>query len=467
MAEESQAPSKEPELSTDVAYRPEELIEWRKDDLEGLDPVRLEATSDWAVGQFLERLEVDEARDVLRQLSVERVSSILAEMDEEQAAEILAAIRGARATRILDSFDPDDAADIVAELEQEDRERLMERLSAENRENLETLLTYDPESAGGIMTTDIDLAEDDMTIDAAIARIREFADRHDDLHYVYVVDHERRLQGIVSLRKLIQAKPHQKIRDVMNSEIRGVVPPEMDQEEVAQLMAEHNLPDLAVVDSDQRLLGIVTHDDILDVIQEEATEDILMMAGAGGDETVHDEIVYSIRRRQPWLFVNLITAFMAAAVVYLFDQQISALPVMAALMPIIAGVGGNSGQQALAVAIRSLALGQLQPGEGRLVILRQMSIGLVNGTVVGLVAATVVYLLGESLGPHRLGLSLVVLAAMVLNMLVAGLTGAFVPLFLRSINRDPAQSSSILLTAVTDTGGFFIFLGLGSWLLLP
>jgi magnesium transporter len=465
MAEEPLNPLPELETAPPAAYRPEELLEWPKDALEELDPTRLEQTSDYALGQFLERLEVEEARDVLRQLSVERVSAILSEMDEEQAADILAAMRDHRATRILDSFDPDDAADIIAELEDEDRERLLDRLSAKDRRNLEALLTYDPESAGGIMTTDIDLAFDDMTIDEAVTRIREFADRHDDLHYVYVVDRQHRLQGIVSLRKLIQAKPYHQIRDVMKTEIQGIVPPEMDQEKVAQLMAEYNLYDIAVVDADRRLLGIVTHDDILDVIQEEATEDILMMAGAGVDETIHDDILHSVKRRQPWLLINLVTAFFAAAVVYLFEAEIGALPILAALMPIIAGVGGNSGQQALAVAIRSLALGHLQPGEGRGVVFRQMMIGLLNGASVGLLAAGVVYFLGSAL-PQRLELSLVVLAAMILNMLVAGLTGAFVPLFLRSIHRDPAQSSSILLTAVTDTGGFFIFLGLGSWILL-
>lgn len=466
MAEDNLPESKNPLLPAQDAYGPEELLQWSKDSLDQLDNWRLEKTSNYAIGQFLERLEVDQARDVLRELSVEQVSGILSEMDEEHAAEILAAIREHRANRIFDFMDPDDAADIAAELEKEDRERLMDHLSDKDRENLETLLNFDPESAGGIMTTEVDLAFEDMTVDDAINRIREFADLHSDLHYVYVVDREHHLQGTVSLRKLIQAKPQQLIRDVMKRNIRGVVHPEMDQEAVARLMAELNLSDIAVVDAEKILLGIITHDDILDVIEEEATEDILMMAGAGGDETVHDEVLYSVRKRQPWLIVNLVTAFLAAAVVYLFQKQISALPIMAAMMPIIAGVGGNSGQQALAVAIRSLALGQLQPGEGRMVVLRQMAIGLVNGSVIGLIAGILVFMLGTSFGDHRLGLSLVVFAAMILNMFVAGLTGAFVPLFLRRINRDPAQSSSILLTAVTDTGGFFIFLSLGSWFLL-
>lgn len=454
-------PSPEPTETVDISYRPEELLEWPKDQLDKLDAERLTATSDYAIGQFLERVEVDEARDLLRQLPVEQVSAILSEMDQEFAAEILSAIRERRATKILDSIEPDDAADIVAEMDDKDRERLLENLPQEQRETLENLLTYDPESAGGIMTTEVDVAFDDITADEAIARIREFADQHEDLHYVYVVDREQRLQGIVSLRQLIQSKPNKLLRDIMKTEIRGIVSPEVDQEEVAHLMAEFNLPDIAVVDDDRRLLGIITHDDILDVIQEEATEDMQKLAGAGGDESVLDDVFYSIKRRQPWLGVNLITAFFAAAVVLIFQNQISLFPILAGIMPIIAGVGGNSGQQALAVTIRSMALGYVQPGEASTVVIKQLIIGLVNGLVIGIVAGLIVWILEQNWV-----LSGVVVAAMVLNMVTAGIAGAAVPLLLKRLNRDPAQSSSILLTAITDTGGFFIFLGLGSWLLL-
>lgn len=451
----------EPTLD-DLAYRHEELTEWPKDQLEQLDPVRLAATSNYSLGQFLERLEIDEARDVLRQLSISRVSGILSEMvNQEWAAEILSAIRDRRASMILDSFEPDDAADIVAELDEEDRRRLLERLPTEQRQALIDLLTYDPETAGGIMTTSLDTAYDDMTIDEAISAIREISDHHEDLHYVYVVNRDFHLQGVISLRKLIHAKPHQLIRDVMRRDIHGVVTPEVDQEEVAQLMAEYNLPDIAVVDENRKLLGIITHDDILDVIQDEATEDIQKMAGAGGDESLQDHIIFSVRRRQPWLGINLITAFISAAVVLFFQEQISLLPVLAGLMPIIAGIGGNSGQQALAVAIRSIALGHIQPGDGKIVIMKQVAIGFINGMVIGVLAALVVQVMEQNTL-----LSLVVLAAMVLNMVCAGLAGAFIPLLLKKLDRDPAQSSSILLSAITDTGGFFIFLALGSWLLL-
>lgn len=445
----------------DLSYSHEELMEWPREELANLNPVRLGATSAFTVAQFLERLEVEDRRDVLRQLSTERAAEVLSEMDEEAAAEVLTEMRLPRAVRILDDFEPDDAADVVAELEPDVRDRLMSRLEGSSRSNIETLLAYDPDTAGGIMTTEVDTALEDMTVDEAITVIRDFADKHEDLHYVYVVNKDHQLQGIVSLRKLIQARPQQKINVIMRTDIQGICTPEMDKEEVALLMAEHNLPDIAVVDENQILLGVITHDDVLDVIQEEATEDMQKLAGAGGDEDIHDDVLFSIRRRQPWLAVNLLTAFIAATVVKLFESDIGALPILAAIMPIIAGVGGNSGQQSLAITIRSIALGQIKEGDARGILLRQAAIGIVNGVIIGLLAAGMVVFFG---GPMKL--SLIVFAAMIINLASGCLTGTLIPLLMLKLNRDPAQVSSILLTFVTDTGGFFVFLTLGSIFLL-
>jgi magnesium transporter len=445
----------------ELSYSHEELMEWPREELAHLNAVRLGATSAFTVGQFLERLEVEDRRDVLRQLSTERAAEVLSEMDDEDAAEVLAEMRFPRAVRILDDFEPDDAADVVAELEPDVRDKLMSSLEGESRSNIETLLAFDPDTAGGIMTTEVDTAHVDMTVDEAIEVIRQFADKHEDLHYVYVVNRKRQLKGIVSLRKLIQSSPNQKISAIMRSEIDGVCHPEMDKEHVALLMAEYNLPDIAVVDADNILLGVITHDDVLDVIQEEATEDMQKLAGAGGDEDIHDDILFSIRRRQPWLAVNLATAFIAALVVKLFVDQIQALPLLAAIMPIIAGVGGNSGQQSLAITIRSIALGQVKEGDSRNILFRQAAIGLINGLLIGLLAAVMVAFFG---GPIKL--SVIVLAAMIINLAIGCLTGTLIPLILLRLNQDPAQVSSILLTFVTDTGGFFIFLLLGSIFLL-
>jgi magnesium transporter len=447
--------------SSNLSYSHEELMDWPRNELANLNPVRLGSTSAFTVAQFLERLEVEDRRDVLRQLSTERAAEVLSEMDEENAAAVLTEMRTPRAVRILDDFEPDDAADVVAELEPEVRDHLMSRLERDSRSSIETLLSYDPDTAGGSMTTEVDTALEDMTVDEATDLIREFADKHEDLHYVYVIDRDHHLKGLVSLRKLIQSRPQQKISAIMRTDIQGICTPEMDKEEVALLMAEHNLPDIAVVDESRMLLGVITHDDVLDVIQEEATEDIQKLAGAGGDEDIHDEIPFSIWRRLPWLAVNLATAFVAATVVKLFESEIGSLPILAAIMPIIAGVGGNSGQQSLAITIRSIALGQVKDGDSRRILYRQAAIGLVNGLLIGLLAAVMVSFFG---GPPKL--SIIVLAAMIINLAVGCLTGTLIPLLMVKLKQDPAQVSSILLTFVTDTGGFFIFLTLGSIFLL-
>lgn len=449
------------EALTPNGYSEAALIDWPREDLARLDHSRLEATSPHTLARVIERWEVEERRAVLRLLPVTHVADVLAEMHEEPAAETLAAMREHRAVQILDDFEPDDAADIVAELDDDARDRLMAAMPQASRESVETLLEYAPDTAGGIMTTSVDTAYDDMRIDEAIERIRDFAEDYEDLHYVYVTDREGTLKGAVSLRKLIQAQPEQSLQEVMQPQLRGVIHAEADQEEVARLMAEHNLPDIAVVDGQQRLLGVVTHDDVLDVINEEATEDLQILSGAGGDESLTDAVFYSVRRRGPWLVVNLCTALVAAWVITLFEQEIAALPILAALMPVIAAVGGNSGQQALAVAIRSIAMGRVQPREATTVLRKQMMVGLINGVGVGLIAACIVPLFGGSVL-----LAGVVLMAMLANMVLAGLAGAFIPLLLKQLNFDPAQSASILLTTVTDTAGFLIFLGLGAWLLL-
>jgi magnesium transporter len=445
-----------------LPYDSEELLAWPRETLPDLDAARLGTTSPFVLAQFLERLEVDDRRAVLRLLPTQSASAALSEMDGELAAEVIAAMREGRAVEIIDEFEPDDAADIVAELEEEDRARLMAQVPEETRSSLESLLSYPRDTAGGIMTTEVDTAFDDMRIDEAIARIREFSDRYEDLHYVYVVDRGGRVQGIVSLRKLIQARPSQMIREVMRTDIRGVVRADTDQEEVARLMAEYNLADLAVVDENQRLLGIITHDDVIDVIQEEATEDLQKLSGAGGDESLTDNIRYSLRRRAPWLAVNLGTALLASVVIMLFEDKIAAAPILAALMPVVAAVGGNGGQQSLAVAIRNIATGTLQTSETMLVLGKQALIGLCNGFGIGLLAAGVVL----AFNPGEYVLGAVIWVALTFNMVISVVFGALIPLGLKILNRDPAQSSSILLTTITDMAGFFIFLGLGSWWLL-
>ncbi len=442
-------------------FSPDELLDYPRDQLSEMDSERLALTSPVTLALFLERIDVDDRRAVLRRITIERAAEVLAEMHGEAAAEVLEAMRERRAIRILEDFEPDDAADIMAELDEDDRARLLGKLDLDTARTVKDLLSYEADTAGGAMNPDVDTIRDDMSVDEAIAQIRQLAEEREDMNYLYVVDSGHRLVGVMSLRRLIQAKPQQLIRDVMDDELVGLVGPDDDREKVALTMADCNLPDLPVVDKSGVLLGVITHDDVIDIMQAEATEDIQVMSGAGGDEGIHDPVMYSVRKRMPWLQFNLGTAFIAANTVLLFQEQIGKMPILAGLMPVVAGIGGNCGQQTLSVTIRSLALGEIHDSDTRGIFFKQLMIGVINGLGVGLVASLFVLLFTQDLL-----LALVLMCATVCNMALGGMTGAAIPLVMRKLKRDPAQCSSIVLTAVTDTGGFFIFLSLGTMFLV-
>lgn len=455
------ADTEQPELAT-PPFDVEELLAFAPGDYETLDGDRLRATPPTVLAGFLARIEVDQRRDVLRQLSEEAVSEILAEMEPDDTAEVVGAMRQERALKVIEEFDPDDAADVFGELEDSDRTRLLEQLEPETAEVVKQLLTYDPETAGGIMTTEFASIGATMTIDGAIRHIRALQEEIEDISYVYVVDDDDRLVGVVSMRDLILArKPGAPIDTILIPTLKGVCGPETDREEVALRIAEYNLMAVPVVDADGHMLGIVTVDDVIDILQSEATEDLQKLVGAGGDEGVHDPVSYALGKRHPWLQVNLATAFLASGVIFLFQQQIEQLTLLAVFMPIVASMGGNTGAQTLAVAIRGMALGEVQGSDAGRLCRKELILGLLNGLSTGAVAALAAWLVVRDVA-----VALVVLAAMVLNMGIAGLSGAYIPLLLKRLKLDPAQSSSIFLTTVTDVAGFFIFLSLGTWILL-
>lgn len=447
--------------NTPAEYGLEELLECSTDALETLDNERIIETPAHTLASFLERLKVDERRTVLRKVNESLASDILAEMDAEDTAETMGAMREWRALKILEELALDDAADIVGELDDKDRKRLLSKLTPETAASVRNLLKYPEETAGGVMNPEVTTVRIGDTVDEAIQRVRELSDLTEHVHYIYVVDDNRILKGVVSMRDLLLARKGQTIEAITHTSLKGVCHPLDDKEQVALSLSDLNFSALPVINDQGQLLGIVTYDDVLDIIQEEATEDIQKLVGAGANESIHDGLTYSISRRGPWLLVNLATAFLAAGVVYCFRDQIQAFTLLAVFMPIIASLGGNTGSQTLAVTIRSLALGELQQSESPRVCILECAKGLSNGIFIGLVAALIAWF-----STHYAMLSLVVFASSVLNMGIAGLSGAFIPLFLKRINLDPAQSSSIFLTTVTDMTGFFVFLSLGSWLLL-
>ena len=392
-------------------------------------------------------------------MSEARASDILSEMDEEDAAEVLGAMRDHRAVAMIEEFDPDDAADVVAELEDEDRERLMDALEPETAEEINLLLSYDPETAGGVMTTDFGVVKIDQTIEEAIQAIRRQREEIDNIYYIYVVDDQEHLQGVISIREVLLARPGARIRDIM-LEVEGVCAPDDDRELVAKRTAEFNLAALPVVDAGGKLIGIVTHDDVLDIVQDEATEDIQKMVGAGGDESILDSVFESLRKRNPWLVVNLVTISVAAAVITFYEDQIESMAILAVMMPVIANLGGNTGAQTLAVLIRSLAVGEIQSRDSFTICGREAIKGFLNGLVIGLITSVVVAVFTQATM-----VAVVVFVAMVCTMTFSGFAGAAIPLTLKKFNFDPAQSSSIFVTGIVDMVGFLIFLQLATWLL--
>lgn len=442
------------------SYTLEELFEALENGLETLGSEKLKKTSPHVIASFLNRLSADDCRIVLRKIPDLDASAILAEMDAYTSAEIVGAMKEWRALKILEEFDPDDAADVISELDEPDRIRLLSKLPPEKQKALRTLLKYDSDTAGGIMTPNFVSVKEEMTIDEVIKYMRKIGDEIDRVTYIYVVDDKKKLKGVLSIRELIIANPHQKIKEIMTTDIKGVCSVNEDKEKVALTMAELNLYDLPVVDEEGRLLGIVEHDDVLDIVQSEATEDLQKMVGAGGDESIYDSISYSIQRRGPWLIVNLFTAFVAALIIASFQDKIAKQPLLAVFMPVVVSLGGNTGFQALAVAIRSLALGEIKTMDDFRICIKEGLKGIFNGLMIGLIGGTMAYLIS-----HSFEISMLVFIAIVLNMGIGGIIGALIPLTLKRLDLDPAQSSSIFLTSTTDACGFLIFLSLGAWLL--
>lgn len=437
-----------------IHYSPEEML--------ALEAPLLESIPSSVFARAIQRFDTAQRRDILRKVSEDKAVKILSEMESESSAKTLSVMREARAVRILSDFDPDDAADIVDELGDRDRDRLMGGLEPEQAQEIRELLQYDPKSAGGLMTNQVATVDKNESADEAIQHLRRQREEFETIYYLYVVDAEGVLIGVVSMRELLLAHVGSPVEQIMQKHLHGVCLPDDDRELVARRLSEHNLIAVPVVHPQtRRLLGIVTHDDVIDAVNEAATEDLQILVGAGGDESIHAPLFYSIRKRSPWLLVNLFTACAAAAIVYFFQDQIQQLTLLAVFMPIIGSLAGNTGSQTLAVSIRSLAMDEIRPGDALRICWREILKGLINGAFIGLISG----LLGLAL-TRDISVAAVLFAAMILSMSLSGFFGAFIPLTLKRLKLDPAQSAAIFLTALTDVAGFFIFLQLGAWALL-
>ncbi|MDP2479980.1 MAG: magnesium transporter [Candidatus Palauibacterales bacterium] len=411
------------------------------------------------LADVLEHLEESDRVRLLSLLPAGPASDALAEMEDvEQPGALLAQLEPARIAELVSELADDDAADLIGELEPEDQARVL--ASVHDPVEIEELLHYPPETAGGIMTRELVAVSSELTAGAALASIRRQAAQVDEFFTIFVVDPDGRLRGVASLQGLVLSDPDRPITELVE-EPPAVVPVHMDQEEVGRILSRYNLVSIGVLDPLGRLVGRVTFDDVIDVIEAETTEDILRFASVSEEEELRGSTRDAVRSRLPWLLINLLTAVMAAAVVYLFQGTIRQLVLLAVAMPIIAGMGGNAGTQALAVTVRRIALSDETTRELWSVVGKELLVGLINGLVLGLIGA----LAGVLLAGRPL-FGLVVLLAMWGNLVVAGFAGAFIPIFLESVGVDPAVASSIFVTTFTDLCGFFLLLGLATVVLL-
>lgn len=394
---------------------------------------------------------------VLREMEDEQAADMLEEMDEEEMAEVVQNLSVGELADILDEMEPDMAADLLGEFSEEQTAALLEEM--EESDDVAPLLAYPEDTAGGIMNTPRHMLRRQMTAAQAMSFLREhYADEH-DLYYLYVLDRYRRLVGIVSLRALVLALPEQTLDEIMDRDVL-TVKPDTDQEEVARLLARYNLLALPVVDDDDHLLGLVSVDDVVDVLEEEATEDIYRLAQVSGDAEIFSPLPRSVRNRLPWLIVNLGTAFLASSVVSLFEGTIAQAAMLAVFMPIVAGQGGNTGTQTMTIVVRSLALSEVELRDVWRALFHEVSVGAVHGLVIGLLVGLLAWFWK---GSPILGL--VIGLAMLGNLLVAALAGVLIPMLLRLFKIDPALASAVFVTTATDVCGFALFLGLATYFL--
>lgn len=417
----------------------------------------LERMKDEEKVEVFDELDVEDQAELLPKLDPEDSADILAELDEEDAADIAERVTDKELSRILDEMEPDDAADVIGDLPEKRKENVLAGM--EDADDVRPLLIHPDETAGGLMTTSFLTLRPQMTAQNAINALREWSPDTEMPYYLFVVDAERKLAGVVSLRALITAPSTRAISKIMNPEVVSVLAG-TDQEECANLIRKFGFVALPVVDAEKHLLGVITLDDLVDVIEEEATQDVYRLGGVPDEERVWSPITFSLRKRLPWLFINLATAFLAAWVVSLFDATIAQVAILAAVQSIVAGQGGNAATQTITILVRGLALGEVELKDVWRVLLKGVALGFLQGIAIGIVVG-----IGVAVWQNNPVLGFVVGISMVGNLIVAGLTGTAIPFLLKRIHVDPALASAVIVTTFTDCCGFGFSLGLATILI--
>jgi magnesium transporter len=437
----------------------EEMIDFLKSGKKEEIKAKLDQMHSADIGQIINQIPEEYQILLFGMLNAEIASEVLPDLNDEVREHILENIKQSHLVEIMNEMDSDEATDLAAELDSNQLQLVLTKLKKEESDEIKQLLVYDEDVAGGLMQTEIISVDLGMKRDDMIEYIRNNYQEVENLHYIFVVDKDKRLAGILDLTKLLLAKDNATAEKLMEDNFISV-PVNMDQEQVAHMFRKYDEYILPVVDENNVLLGRITVDDIIDVIDEEASEDAYKMVGLESEDKVFSKPFNSVKKRLPWLTLNLFTALLVSSVVGIFEQTIANLSVLAVLMPIVAGLGGNSGTQTLTVIVRGIALGELTMRNAGKAIFKEISVGLMNGVLIGTAAMLIAYLL-----KGNIMLGVVLGAAMVCNMFIAGLVGSLIPVILKTLKIDPALASSIIITMLTDIGGFASFLGLATILI--
>ncbi|MCR4652934.1 MAG: magnesium transporter [Eubacterium sp.] len=410
--------------------------------------------------EMVSELDDTETAGLCALLEEDELASLMEQAGDKERIRIAKTLNDERLLSAMEYMQKDDIVDMLGDFPIGRRKQVIRLMKNSDRQIITNLLQYPEDSAGGLMTTDYIALREDFTVYDGLVKIREISPKTEMIETIYVINSARQLIGCIDLRKLLTAKRDTVIGTIMEEQVISVLP-ETDQEEAAHLVSRYDLNAIPVVSSSKQILGIITVDDVIDVIVEEYDEDMLQMAGVNAEENLESTWKESLRMRLPWLIVNLATAFLASFTVSLFQDTISKVVALSAVMTIISGMGGNAGTQTMSILVRALSQQDISWKDALRPLGKELVVGVLNGAACGVVTSVVVYFMY-----HNIFLSLIVIMAMIGNLIVSAFFGFLVPVVLKKLHADPAVASSIFVTTATDVLGFFIFLGLAS-LFLP
>ena len=406
------------------------------------------------ISQNLSDYEDEQITKLCSALSDEKLSLILVQTDDKSKIRIIDRLTNEKILKLFSYMQKDDIVDILGILEIGKAKTLINLMKTGERKVIEELLGYADDTAGGIMTTEYIAISSKLTVKDTIKKIKQISPKTEVLDTLFTLDGNKKLIGTVELRDILVGDDHTRIEEIMTTNFISVEP-ETDQEEVALIASKYDLTAIPDVNKKMMLLGIITIDDIVDVMVEEQTEDILKMGGVDKEENIDSTLLESISMRLPWLVVNLFTAFLAALTVKAFEGTIAQVVALSSIMSIVTGMGGNAGTQTVSIIIRNIAMGKIELSDSKWLLRKEILLGLINGAIIGVITGFIIWAI---YGNFFLGL--IIFLAMIGNLIVSGFFGLLTPLVLHKLNKDPALSSSIFLTTATDVLGFFIFLTL-------